>query len=411
VILFAYLKLKLRLRVAGFNADFHAFDWRLSLAELGRQLKARLEAEGPGVLLVAHSMGGLVSRAAIAQGARCRRLIMLGTPNFGSFAPVMALRATYPAIRKVGWLDTKHSAEELCRDVFATFPGLVQMLPFRGHWDGLDLYDLANWPGTEGLAPKKDVLEAAPDVQASLAPGRADFFLIAGVDQRTAVDAALEPTNGGGEFVYEFSNDGDGTVPLAFAMLPGIGGTWFARESHGSLPNNGLVTRAVIDLLEKGTTDQLPDRRPSADRRSVDRVPESRLRIEPFAGNRSGVLSQRELRQLLEEVASPTASDTAMPSVGPVTTSAGAAATPAPAAGYQHQFDDVVVGRRRQHRLELCFALGSITEANSRAVALGAFSDVTPTGAAAALDRRLDGAITEIFQRRMFSARIGEVRG
>jgi len=407
VILLAYLKLKLQLRAAGMNADFHPFDWRRSIPELGRELKAKLDGLGKDVFLVAHSMGGLVSRSAIAQGASYKRLIMLGTPNFGSFAPVMALRATYPVVRKIGWLDTKHTAEQLCRDVFASFPGLTQMLPFRDRWDGLDFFDLANWPGTEGLAPRKEILDATPAVQKSLAPGRDSFFLIAGVDQSTPVSATLETKDGKAEFVFEFSQEGDGTVPLEFCRLPDIGGTWYVKEGHGGLPNNGTVGRAVIDIIEKGTTAALPQEWLPADRRAVRRASETQLRaIEPYAGRRSGLLSQGETRLLLEEVASPVSSEPAAAVAGPAVPPTGA---PPIGPGYQHAFEQVVVGRRRQHRIELRFALGSITEADARAIALGAFSDVTPSGAASALDARVGGAITELFRRRMFSARIGEV--
>jgi pimeloyl-ACP methyl ester carboxylesterase len=408
VILLAYLKLKLQLRAAGMSADFHPFDWRRSIPELGRELKAKLDGMGKDVFLVAHSMGGLVSRSAIAQGASCKRLIMLGTPNFGSFAPVMALRATYPVVRKIGWLDTKHTPEQLCRDVFATFPGLTQMLPFRERWDGLDLFDLANWPGTEGLAPRKEILDATPAVQKSLSPGRDNFFLIAGVDQETAVSAALETKDGKTEFVFELSQEGDGTVPLEFCRLPDIGGTWFVKEGHGGLPNNGTVGRAVIDIIEKGTTNALPDQWSPPDRRGARRATESQLRaVEPYAGRRSGLLSQGETRMLLQEVASPVSSESA--AAAPPAVPPAGAGPPVIGPGYQHAFEHVVVGRRRQHRIELRFALGSITEADARAIALGAFSDVTPSGAASALDARVGGAITELFRRRMFAARIGEV--
>src|SRR5262249_35728229 len=45
VILIAYLKLKLRLRNAGYDADFYPFDWRLSLDELGRKLAHELATD------------------------------------------------------------------------------------------------------------------------------------------------------------------------------------------------------------------------------------------------------------------------------------------------------------------------------------------------------------------------------
>jgi hypothetical protein len=69
----------------------------------------------------------------------------------------------------------------------------------------------------------------------------------------------------------------------------------------------------------------------------------------------------------------------------------------------------VIIGRRRQHRVDILLSYGSITEADCGAVLLGMFSGVTPSGPARALDRRLDGAITEFTDRRMFSGLSGEV--
>ena len=95
VLLFTYAKLKLQLRIHGYDASFHPYDWRLGLDELGAQLASRIAAADKPVNLVAHSMGGLVARAAarILPRRLIRKLIMLGTPNAGSFASVQTLRA------------------------------------------------------------------------------------------------------------------------------------------------------------------------------------------------------------------------------------------------------------------------------------------------------------------------------
>src|SRR5581483_9660265 len=70
-VLFAYLKLKLRLRIAGFDADFYPYDWRQNIDVLGNRLCRRLESEkASAIQIVAHSMGGLVCRAAIQSGAK-----------------------------------------------------------------------------------------------------------------------------------------------------------------------------------------------------------------------------------------------------------------------------------------------------------------------------------------------------
>jgi CHAT domain-containing protein len=405
VILSTYLKLKLRLRVAGYDADFHAFDWRLSIAALGQELIGAMRQGGDEVSLVAHSMGGLVARWALGNGGTCRRLVMLGTPNYGSFAPVMALRATYPVIRKVAALDLRHSAEELARKVFSTFPGLTQMLPSPERFRDVDLYDLANWPPPDdGLRPRADLLAGVQAVQRQLAPGDERFFLIAGVDQPTVTGLQTDDAQG---FVYETTRNGDGTVPLEFARLADAR-TYYIAESHGSLPNNKWVARAVQDLLDRGETQVLSDAWPAGGRRvDVVRVPEAQLRTDPYGGRRGVLLSRRELRTMIEEVAAPTASD-ALP-VAPVAVPVIAPGQVTFEPGYGHPFDRVVVGRRRQHRIDLRFALGSITEADARAVALGVFRDVVPSGPAHALDQRLGGAITELSRRRMFSANVGEI--
>jgi pimeloyl-ACP methyl ester carboxylesterase len=406
VMLIAYLKLKLRLQIGGYDAEFYPFDWRQSIADLGREFVPALKAKGgEKVNIVAHSMGGLVARWALGNGAKCRRFIMLGTPNYGSFTPVLALRATYSIVRKMGALDLRHTPEDLARDVFSTFPGLTEMLPFPERFKEVDLYDLGNWPQPDdGLRPRAAILSGVGSVQNKLAGGDERFFLIAGVDQETTT--GLRKDDAGG-FAYEFSNAGDGTVPLELARMPGVP-TFHVSEAHGSLPNNTQVARTVLDLLDRGDTSVLPRSHDAEDRRGdVRRVPESELRTEPYAGRRGALLSQRELRTAVEEVAAPYAQEEvlvpAMP--GP----AGVLTADALEPGYRHPFDRVVVGRRRQHRIDLRFAFGSITDADTRALAVGVFRDVAPSGAASALDQRLGGAITDVSRRRMFSGDVGEI--
>lgn len=72
-------------------------------------------------------------------------------------------------------------------------------------------------------------------------------------------------------------------------------------------------------------------------------------------------------------------------------------------------FERVVVGRRRQHRIDVKLVLGSIAEVDTSAYVLGAFRDVAPSGAARALDEGLDGAIAEFTARRMLGGNVGEI--
>src|SRR5690606_8119547 len=114
VMLPGYLKLRLSLQVAGFRPIFHPFDWRRDLQSLARALLRVIErASNDGAFVVAHSMGGLAARSALGADHErsIRGLVQLGAPNDGSFAPVQALRAVYPTVRKIAALDHVNSAE------------------------------------------------------------------------------------------------------------------------------------------------------------------------------------------------------------------------------------------------------------------------------------------------------------
>ena len=66
VMLPGYLKMKLMLEIAGFKPVLHAFDWRADLERNARALVRDIDRSGARkVLVVAHSMGGLIARAAL----------------------------------------------------------------------------------------------------------------------------------------------------------------------------------------------------------------------------------------------------------------------------------------------------------------------------------------------------------
>jgi PGAP1-like protein len=272
VVLFSHLRLKLALRARGLAAEFHDYDWRLSVAEVGRALAARLAGHAR-VALVAHSMGGLVARAALAQPgtAHVTRVVLLGTPNAGSGAAVQALRGTYAVVRKVARLAAQPSAEALVTEVFASFPSLYDMLP-SGSWSGrADLLDGAAWPQA-GPAPRAELLAAARTARALLAPADARFTAIVGTGQVTVTAV----TRRRDDFVYTLTRHGDGSVPAASAALAGAHCV-YARVAHSDLTRDPLVAAAVVDLLRRGRTARLP-------------------RVAPRSGHAAAQLSDRQLR-------------------------------------------------------------------------------------------------------------------
>ena len=196
------------------------------------------------ISVIGHSMGGLVARAALRTpaGARVRRLITLGTPHRGSFAPVQAVRGVYPLVRRLAQIDPAHSPEALSRDVFSSFHSLYQMLPRDAQ---PDLIDPRQWPRS-GPQPNATLLARAPLFNPGLPDTRIEA--IAGHGFLTTMNVAHVE----GEFWYRYAYGGDGTVPADRAVLQGCG-AWYCEVAHNELPRDPAVHAALVALLDGGT--------------------------------------------------------------------------------------------------------------------------------------------------------------
>jgi|ADGO01.1.fsa_nt_gi Lecithin:cholesterol acyltransferase. len=302
VMLPGYLKMKLMLEVSGFKPVLHAFDWRADLERNARSLLRDIERSGAStVTIVAHSMGALIARAALRfeTKRRIKQLVQIGAPNDGSFAPVQALRAVYPTVRKIAALDRTHSAEQLAQDVFLTLPGLYQLLPTPRSADELDLFDASNWPSD--LAPNSKLLQHARKVRARLVKPDNRCHVIAGYGQDTIVSLART----GEGFTYEIRPEGDGTVPLARAGWEGAR-SWYARENHGALSTSSDVLAALVDILREGDTSRLTSTlpEPPAEQRSRH-VADSDLRRHALTKVDWDTLTVDSRRRILEPIFTP----------------------------------------------------------------------------------------------------------
>lgn len=254
IVLYSYLRLKLHLRIAGFTPVCYDYDWRRGIDELGVELAARLSADtSPRIMIVAHSMGGLVSRAALAHAGmhKVERVVLMGTPNSGSFAPVQALRGVYAVVRKIARLAQAQTAESLATEIFGSFPSLYHLLPTIRGSQKLDFFDEKNWPQS-GPALNGTLLANARALEKSLAGPDERFAIVAGTGQETVTHVTRRKN----EFVYTITRHGDGTVPLVCAELEGAR-TYYTSVAHSELTRDRTVALAVTDLLRKGTTRRL----------------------------------------------------------------------------------------------------------------------------------------------------------
>lgn len=259
--------------------DFHeangtlvvaAYDWRQDNTKSAQTLADHIDqvvtrhGQDVDISLIAHSMGGLVSRYYLESDqfrqrpgyAKVARLITLGTPHRGA-AIALPLVLGY---EKRLFLN-KEQVHELCRD--PRYPAAYQLLPPPGEpfaVDGAadsrlmprDIYDpaVATQLGltTAGLAAARR-LHAALDSHRR--PAHVRYFAFAGTRHSTATYVRLQHgTNGLVAAKIEQKDGGDGTVPTWSGHLPGLE-RMFVGEEHGSIYRDDDLRRALAALLGK----------------------------------------------------------------------------------------------------------------------------------------------------------------
>ncbi len=264
-----YTKMSLRLLCSGWDVQTFPYDWRLSVTQNGKLLAALLKQSSPGsrVHLIAHSMGGLVARVALAQikGDSNRdplyggRFIMLGTPNRGSYnAPQifagknLSVKTLVDGLTEpIGGIDLRDRSEveRNVLTVIRSFPGVHDLMPARSHATESIMYD----PNSYGsVGPSTRHLKATEQFQEALESDELRYALsantvyIAGDQQPTIVGFQGKMS----EEKYFINRDGDDTVPHRLGLLRGVK-TYRVVETHGKLPENDQVLDAIEQLLTR----------------------------------------------------------------------------------------------------------------------------------------------------------------
>lgn len=263
-----YLKMALELR-KNFTVYEFPYDWRLPIETNGDLLAQSIERwsageSGKQFTLVAHSMGGLVSRAYLcrhqaAAEKRVKRLITLGTPHYGATSAIDNLFTGNQMMAVVDKLNDKNGM----RDVVLSMPSIYQLLPaprsvlpaeieYPSDWD---LYDATAW-NVQGV--RQEYLDRGRKFHETLAAGdpQVDLVQIAGchIATMTRVKRLMD---GGKSKLDPISFDegkdsGDGTVP-GWSGFYEKAHLYYIQEVHRDLPGNKKVIEAVRDLILTGT--------------------------------------------------------------------------------------------------------------------------------------------------------------
>ena len=402
---------------ARWNAEPFAYDWRKDIDTASDELARFISARFPGqpVHIVAHSMGGLVARNMIRrhpqlwesmqdpEGSAGGRLIMLGTPNYGSFAIVQAMTGEDQMMRLLEKCDVRHDMPGLL-GITNTFLGSYQLLPAPSKLPATleALYQADTWPRDAHISQahlnRAFAFHAALDSVSTVSATR--MIYVAGCGRPTITGMTIA---GPGDFEYVLSHDGDGRVPHALGLLPGVP-TYYADEVHGDLARNEDVLRALDDLLEAGTTSVLGtnvlrgaargtpsmrDYHTSTDRALMNEL-ERIARLAHERGDRAQLsladLSLGEDALIRASLGSGEGSRPAVPAK-PRTGAATAA---------------------RQVRLRVVPTLADVCDVKAPAVIVGHYRGMAPINAIGAIDRRLNGWISLAVKRGMIGGSLGE---
>lgn len=272
------------------------FDWRKPIEEEAKRLAAavtgalddRVDSKRP-VRIVAHSMGGVLTRVMELEQPDVwkrmldhpdARILMLGTPNGGSWAPMQVLSGDDRFGNMLAMVGAPFHSYD-ARQIIAGFPGLLQLqagvddparLGSAQVWADLAAADLdafrreslwhrlplqlqdRRWglPSTSTLG-KAAALRVRLDAQLARAPEifGAKVVHVLGHADLTPVGYD-EPTN----TYLNVRDDGDGRVSRESATLPGVK-MWSVNADHGSLPNVPSAFDGYLELLVQGDTKRL----------------------------------------------------------------------------------------------------------------------------------------------------------
>lgn len=259
-----YRRLVRYLARARLNVDVCGFDWRLSVKGAAKKLETtvgpRLAGSKGPVHLMAHSMGGLVARAWMAEhpetAARWKqrggRLLMLGTPNHGSYAIPLILLGQEPLVTMLAAVDLFHDESEVAR-VAQGFTGLLEMMPADPtrppeEWP---LFDPDVW-AQRRIKVEAKALKQALAVRKELL-GAVDpkcMVYVAGTADETPCDL---PTSEDGPAL---TDEGDGRVTWWHGRLEGVP-MWRLDAGHGDLCDVPRAFPAFLELLRTGQTSHL----------------------------------------------------------------------------------------------------------------------------------------------------------
>ena len=231
----------LRVLDASWHVLAFAYDWRRSVFETAERLEAAVAIFGGEPFhIVAHSMGGLVARLLLAKHPDIQRggkLVMIATPNHGSWLAVQALTIDLAAAAFFAAFRVAVSPA-LAMATARTWPSVYQLLPCPFQDAAIGAF-YANPPAGLSRAHLAAAMKLHQTLDAMPAPPRAVY--IGGI---TPLPVTVD-----GPRLVDVAN-GDGVVSHRLGFLEGTPVKTFLG-GHADLLSNLPLLASITPLLYK----------------------------------------------------------------------------------------------------------------------------------------------------------------
>lgn len=280
--LFTYSMFRKKLESKGYSVIDRVYDWRRNNIEHLNILKQDIQNASNNVVIVAHSMGGVVAKLCLNKFKNEKfvkkvvKLITVGTPWKGSMDAIKFLRygAKVPEMKFVSFLDSKTS-----REISPFFPSVYQLLPTQEYIDHLKDKKVLpyNFNGNYHYNARNffneifhnefsvhheytEVFDEYYELLQGSLPSFVEHHEIIGTGVAT-ISVISEKSNREPDANWD---DGDGTVPIFSSYSNNLESNYYPyfvrKRSHSIFMSYPFVIRLIDNIIkEKFTKEETPD--------------------------------------------------------------------------------------------------------------------------------------------------------
>ncbi|MBK8501049.1 MAG: CHAT domain-containing protein [Saprospiraceae bacterium] len=257
-----------------YDVSVFPFDWRLSVSGPAQNLKDLINdlstKFNQPIKIIAHSMGGLVVRQMMINhpddwtryiDRDGSTFMMLGTPWLGSHLIMEVLTGHSRRVNQLAVLDIPNTKRNLM-DVFANYPGVYELLPVNEEAFASPQFwnDLNQKYNNVDITIPEQRLNDFKIFKAKVTSGNNFNFknvvYIAGKSEGTTFRSETKKSIFGTYLRYLKTPEGDGSVTWELGIPKKLPESqiYYTFTGHGDLANDAKLFPGIVEILKNGST-------------------------------------------------------------------------------------------------------------------------------------------------------------